>query len=124
MGDGSTDPKRTQGVKKPRVSLVPPALTIYAAKAFEDGAAKYGPYNWRKTSVQADIYVEAALRHLMSWWDGEEVAPDSGVHHLGHAAACIAILLDAQACDALVDNRPPSGPAGALIQELTLKGAS
>lgn len=119
-----TDPKRSQGVKKPRLSLVPPALVIHTAKAFEDGATKYGPFNWRKTAVQADIYYEAALRHLSAWWDGEEIAPDSGVHHLAHAAACIAILLDAEACGALADNRPPLGPAGRLITELTRKEPS
>lgn len=71
-----------------------------------DGARKYNSFNWRANKVQADIYVDAAFRHLSSWFEREEIAPDSGVHHLGHAMACLAILLDAQETGNLVDNRP------------------
>jgi broad-specificity NMP kinase len=79
---------------------------LHGAHAMMDGAKKYGPYNWRDKKVQADIYVDAALRHLMDWFEGQECASDSHVHHLGHALACCAILLDAQANDSLIDNRP------------------
>lgn len=71
-----------------------------------DGADKYGAYNWRAKQVQADVYVDAALRHITAWFEGEELAQDSKVHHLGHAIACCAILLDAQETGNLVDNRP------------------
>jgi hypothetical protein len=82
----------------------------YAAAAFADGAEKYGPYNWREARISASTYYAAALRHMMAWWDGEEVAQDSGVHHLGHAAACIAMLLDTMGSERLNDNRPVAGP--------------
>lgn len=71
-----------------------------------DGADKYGPYNWRDNAVIASIYVDAATRHLTAWLEGEELAADSEVHHLGHAIACLAILLDAQETGNLVDDRP------------------
>ena len=74
--------------------------------AMMDGAEKYGPYNWRKISVRASIYIDAAKRHLDAWFEGQECASDSKVHHLGHALACCAILLDAQACGRLIDDRP------------------
>jgi len=73
-----------------------------------DGAGKYSSYNWRDNKVQADIYVDACMRHLLAWFEGEEFAEDSGCHHLGHARACLGILLDAQATGNLVDNRPKS----------------
>lgn len=117
----STNPKDRIGVKKPPVSLVPPALNILAAEAMRDGAAKYGTYNWRESKVIASIYVAALKRHLDSWWDGEECAQDSGVHHLGHAAACLAILIDAQSIGQLIDDRPPAGAAAKMIAELTKK---
>jgi hypothetical protein len=34
------------------------------------------------------------------------------VHHLGHAIACLAILLDAQEAGMLVDDRPILGASG------------
>jgi hypothetical protein len=92
--------------------------------AFGDGAGKYGPYNWRGNKVKASVYIAAAKRHLAAWLDGERLAPDSGVHHLGHARACLAILLDAEATGNLVDDRPPSGTASELIAALTRVGAA
>ena len=73
-----------------------------------DGARKYGPYNWRDNAVLARVYIAAAKRHLAYWAAGEETAKDSGVHHLGHAIACLAILLDAQATGNLGDDRAKS----------------
>jgi hypothetical protein len=53
--------------------------------------------------------------------DGEELAADSGVHHLGHARACCNILLDAAENGFLVDNRPKKGKTSELIDRLTRK---
>lgn len=74
--------------------------------AMKDGAEKYGPFNWRETDVRAEVYYNAAMRHLMQWFQGEDKARDSGVHHLGHAMACMAILIDAEQQGCLIDNRP------------------
>lgn len=101
-----TNPKDLLGVKKPSFSKIPPVALAHESLAMMDGAGKYGDYNWRGNKVQADIYVDACMRHLLAWFEGEEVAEDSGCHHLGHARACLAILLDAQATGNLVDNRP------------------
>lgn len=116
-----TNPKDLIGIKKPRLSLVPPAGILYEALAMADGADKYGPYNWREKKVQAMIYLEACMRHLLAWQDGEEVAPDSGVPHLAHAKACIGILIDAKETDSLIDNRPKGGVMGELIARHTRK---
>ena len=111
------NPKDAIAATKPDVSLVPPALILHTARAMENGAAKYGPFNWRDQgkSIRARVYVAAAIRHLSQWLDGEETASDSGAHHLGHAAACCGILLDAQAGGWLKDDRPPPGPSTAII---------
>jgi len=113
------NPKDLIGITKPPLSLVPPVGTIHTAMAMKDGAAKYGPYNWRENPVVSSIYIDAALRHIASWQDGEELAEDSGAHHLGHAAACLYILLDAQASECLVDARPGRGVSAALLKHLT-----
>lgn len=115
------NPKDLLGMKKVPLSLVPPASLIYQALAMKDGAAKYGPYNWRENKVIAMIYIDACMRHLQSWIDGEEVATDSGVPHLAHALACLGIIVDAKETGNLVDNRPKPGAAPALLERYTVK---
>lgn len=120
----ATNPKDLLGVKKPRLSLVPPAGLVYAALAMANGADKYGPYNWREKKVQAMIYLEAAMRHILAYQDGEEFSADTSnpqVPHLGHALACLFILVDAKETGNLVDNRPKAGAMGALIERFTKK---
>ena len=46
------NPKDLLGASKPQLHLVPPALTIWVAKAMENGAMKFGPYNWRDKKVR------------------------------------------------------------------------
>lgn len=117
------NPKDRIGDLKPQLHLVPAALSIYASQAMANGAAKYGPFNWREHPVKAHVYIAAALRHLHSWYDGEDAAEDSGVHHLAHAAAGLAILLDAMATGNLIDDRPTAGCASRLIAEHTERAA-
>lgn len=117
--EATLNPKDVIGLKKPRLSLVPPAGFVYAALAMANGADKYGPYNWREKKVQLMIYLEAAQRHILSYQDGEECAKDSGVPHLGHAIACLLIIIDALETGNLVDNRPKAGPMAELIERFT-----
>lgn len=121
MSDEGVNPKDLLGIKKVPLGLVPPAALIHEAMAMKDGARKYGPFNWRTKKVKASIYVDAALRHILAWADGEELAADSGNHHLGHARACLGILLDAQATDSLHDDRPVPGATARLLAEFEEK---
>jgi nucleoside 2-deoxyribosyltransferase len=110
-GEGmeGVNPKDLVGSKKVSLSKIPPVALAYCAEALMDGAGKYGPYNWREKPVVSHIYVDAAMRHLLAWFDGEEFAADSTAHHLGHAMACCAILLDAMSIGCLSDDRPKPG---------------
>ncbi len=119
MKKPDNNPKSQYGIVKPPMHLVPPAAKIYLAEGFRDGADKYGPYNWRKNEVAASVYVGAFHRHADQWWDGEEFALDSGVHHLAHALSCLAIIVDALETGNLVDDRPLPGAATDLIKRLT-----
>lgn len=132
----STNPKDRIGRTKPPIELIPPSAIIYEAQAvggngrlatisavgliheamaFKNGAVKYNPYNWRSEKVSAMIYMGAAWRHLLDLNDREEYASDSGVHHAAHAKACLGIFIDASVTGNLVDDRPVSGRASALI---------
>ena len=102
----TTNPKDLFGEKKVSMSKFPSVALAHGAHAMMDGAHKYGAYNWRDNPVVAHIYVDAAMRHITAWFEGEEDAADSKVHHLGHAIACCAILLDAQEGGNLIDDRP------------------
>ena len=118
LPSGTANPKTAAGSRKAPLQFVPPAGMILEARVFALGAKKYSPYNWRESTVPASIYYEALLRHIFAWWDGEEYDEESGMSHLGHARACAAIILDAQAHGTLEDDRPPKGPAPALLASL------
>ncbi|MDO5647356.1 dATP/dGTP diphosphohydrolase domain-containing protein [Paracoccus sp. (in: a-proteobacteria)] len=102
--DGS-NPKDLIGNTKPDYQNVPLGPLYEIGKALLDGTRKYGRFNWRDQPVSANVYINAARRHLDKWAAKEELADDSKVHHLAHAAACLMILIDAQAHDSLKDDR-------------------
>lgn len=111
-----TNPKDLVGAKKAPLGVVPPALMLGAAPAMQVGADKYGPFNWRGQPVQVMTYIEAIQRHLFAFTDGQDNAEDTGISHLGHAAASLGILMDAFALSNVIDNRPPPGAAPAMLR--------
>ena len=118
MNTKPTNPKDAISCDKAPLELCPDTLTVAASMAFLEGALKYGRFNWRVAGVRASVYRGALMRHLFSWWNGEEIDPASGLPHLYKAAACVAILIDATACDSLTDDRPPSAPVGEMLTYL------
>ena len=117
-----TNPKDVHGLAKlPILSVVPASSILWEAAAFRDGQKKYGPYNWRKTKVSVSVFIDAAVRHLLAYFDGEDFARDSEVHHLSHAKACIGIIIDGLESGVLVDDRPPKGNAANILERLCLR---
>lgn len=116
-----SNPKDKLGAKKVSITKLPAVAVLHGAHAMMNGAAKYGPYNWRGNKVIASIYYDALIRHALSSFEGEEVAEDSGVDHLGHVIACCAILLDAKATGNLIDDRPSGGRAVEVLEALNAK---
>lgn len=112
------NPKDLLGVKKvPSFSVVPTTGMIYEELAMQDGAAKYGPFNWREHPVQAMVYIDALGRHIKAWVAGQEIDPKSGKPHLGHAKACIGIIIDAFETGNLIDNRPKNAATLRLLEQ-------
>jgi hypothetical protein len=89
---------------KPPLSLLPRSFLEGVAGTFADGEKKYGRYNYLK-GMNWDRMIDAALRHITAFNDGEDYAEDSGKHHIHHAAACLAILSDYIAKDIGTDTR-------------------
>lgn len=101
------NPKSVQGAKKYSLRYIPLPALVAVGRAMEDGANKYGPANWRESGVAASVYIDAALRHIFQYFDGRQNdAEDSRVHNLGHAMACLAIIIDAEHNGSLIDDRP------------------
>lgn len=117
MTEKKLDPKGVPGSKKVQLHLVPPSAIQAEARAFEVGAEKYGPFNWRTSDeVKVSTYISACMRHLQAFQDGENMDPDMPrVHHLGAARASLAVLIDATAAGTLVDDRPKPLPKSAYI---------
>lgn len=113
-GYPDNNPKTAIGVTKVPLHLVPPSAKHYLAEALADGARKYGPYNWREHAISISVYKAALERHMDAFWDGEDLASDSGVHHAAHAMACLAIMLDAMSIGKLHDDRPTPGASAEL----------
>ena len=114
-----TNPKDIIGSDKIPFHLWPEVASAHGALGLLDGALKYGRANWRAKGVKVSIYIDACRRHLNAYMEGEEHAGDSGVHHLGHALACLAIILDGRAKGNLVDDRQYPGGYFKTIEELT-----
>ena len=99
------DPKGAAGALKTPLGLIPPHSMEQAALVHKFGASRYGPFNWRDTGVCASTYVNAIMRHLNAWRDGEDLDHESGISHIAHIACSCNILMDADYCGTLMDDR-------------------
>ena len=61
-------------------------------RVLEFGKQKYSRDNWKKGRPWLEIY-DATLRHLVSWREGEDIDPESGLSHLAHAQANLMFLI-------------------------------
>lgn len=102
------DPIREGGVKhddgKADLSLVPLIAIESEARALGFGEKKYGRYNYTQ-GFDVSRLTAAALRHIYAYNNGQDIDPESGLHHLGHARACLAMLLHCHELGTLRDNR-------------------
>ena len=79
---------------KPIIGAIPAHAELAVARVMTFGAQKYARDNWRNIDDIPTRYMDAALRHLNAVRRGETVDPESGEHHLAHAACCILFMLD------------------------------
>lgn len=77
---------------KPRFDLIPPEALEELAKVLTFGANKYADRNWEKGMDWGRVF-GAAMRHLWSWWKGDDLDKETGYSHLSHGLACIAFLI-------------------------------
>lgn len=104
----ATNPKDIVGTQKAPMSTVSAPVMAEVGVAMLEGACKYGRHNYRAVGVRASVYYDATMRHLFSWWEGEDIDPDSGMSHVTKAITSLVVLRDAMIQGMVTDDRPPS----------------
>lgn len=79
---------------KLRYDLIPPLALEEMVKVLTFGAQKYEPDNWQKVPESKRRYFAAMNRHIWKWKMGEQLDPESGIHHLAHAMCCLYFLYE------------------------------
>lgn len=51
-----------------------PTMFLEVSKHFEEGAKKYGEYNWQK-GIPTHCYIDSAVRHYLKWLRGDDDEP-------------------------------------------------
>lgn len=108
----NTNPKDAVGTEKVPMSTVSAPVIAEMGLAMLEGARKYGRHNYRIAGVRASVYYDAVFRHMIAWWEGEDIDPDSGLNHITKMLSCLAVLRDSMIVNNWVDDRPPKLPAG------------
>jgi len=116
FGTKDTNPKDSLGTKKVPLSGMPAPVLLECGLVKLHGDLKYGRYNWRDAGVRASVYYDASMRHLMAWYEGEDIDPDSGIHHLAHAMTGLSVLRDSQIQGNWTDDRPKPTKAGWIAE--------
>jgi hypothetical protein len=74
--------------------LLPPLALEETVKVLTFGAQKYERDNWQKVPDSKRRYFDALQRHVWAWKQGEQIDPESGIHHLAHAMCCLMFLYE------------------------------
>ena len=102
-----TAPKNDNG--KIRYEFIPVAPLREIAMVLTFGAKKYNHNAYSDSRYRGGLewsrYYGAILRHVFAWWGGEQNDPESGLHHLAHAACCILFLMHFEDIHPELDDR-------------------
>jgi hypothetical protein len=79
---------------KMEYGLLPPLALQETVKVLTFGAQKYERDNWQKVPDAKRRYFDALQRHIWAWKQGEQLDPESGIHHLAHAMCCLMFLYE------------------------------
>lgn len=107
MKSKPSNPKDVLGIQKVPMSAVPANVLAEIGLGMLEGASKYGRHNFRGVGVRASVYYDAVWRHLMAWWEGEDIDPDSGLNHVAKAMSSLVVLRDSMLRENWQDDRPP-----------------
>lgn len=83
---------RKNDAEKCDLSLVPVEAMEGIARAMMYGAKKYSRGNYRLSGMDWTRLAAACARHLFAWLFGEDLDQESGLSHIDHAQASLAML--------------------------------
>ena len=80
---------------KPAMMLFPPKALWGITEAMTFGVGKYEDYNYKLgKGLDWSRPFNAGIRHLTQWNNGQDFDIESGLPHLYHAGASVAMLID------------------------------
>jgi len=79
---------------KPKLSLVPKSALWGCGEALTYGQTKHGKYSFKEDGFPLTVMADKVLRHMSQFLDGEDFDKESKIHHLHHAIADLAIMID------------------------------
>lgn len=78
---------------KAELSMISSIALTQLAKVLSVGAAKYERNNWRK-GMNWDRLINATLRHILAFNDGQDLDPETNLNHLSHAMCNLMMLVE------------------------------
>jgi len=93
-----------KGKKLAELGAIDPQSLMELAKVAGYGSEKYARLNYMK-GYKWSLSFDAMQRHLLLFWGGESFDPESGLHHLAHAAWHCMTLLSYDQRDLGTDDR-------------------
>lgn len=89
-------------------------------EVWQVGAEKYAPRNWEGGFMYDEVF-DSAMRHLISWFRGQDYDDETGCLHLAHASWNVLVLLAFTLRGRKdLDNRPKSiRKVKGVIQRIT-----
>lgn len=123
MDHKETNPKDNVGVKKVPMHVVSSQVVMEMALGMMEGARKYGSHNYRVAGVRASVYYDATMRHLMAFWEGQDIDPASGISHISKAMSSLHVLRDAMLQEMWTDDRPPKALNQDWVDEYNKKAS-
>ena len=91
--------------EKPCYDLIPPSTLHALATVLTFGAHKYASRNWEQGMAWGRVF-GALMRHLWSWWGGQNYDEETGHSHLWHAQCCLSFLIEYESTHPELDDRP------------------
>lgn len=101
-----TDPDTggQKGAKPEAYALIPIEPLAEVARVYNYGATKYEPFNWQK-GYSWNLSISALFRHIFHFLRGQSVDPETGAHHLAHAAFHLFTLMEFERTGKGTDDR-------------------
>lgn len=82
---------------KPPISLIPRSALLAEARVLAKGKERYGAHNWREGGIAWSRLLDAAMRHIAAFTDGEDFdnGPEGSKElHLANARCCLGFLIE------------------------------